>query len=363
MPNTEPDTKAGGYLTLLPYLAREQYEVTSIIWAMTPWGAPLVSGLRGAVSASGEPWLGLTYESPVSYLRVAAPLQQKELEFLHLQRLTVDARAAMGTELFDAILEQGEPPDFTVASQGQSVGVEMTQFTIANRRQAQGLFFEVSSRVANQQRHRISHLSGYQIFMWFGSASDPAGLPYRKNDSSLYDQLVEALVAHSPDPEAHKVQGEALPQELGDWPVQSAKDARYFSIPLVGGAPASPFYATTGMHTNLAYQSDHSATEEWAKLRAAIARKDRERNNVLVISAGGPDNLGRCFASEEALAEFLLQHPEPVYAQHLSSIIMHFWSTGQAVQLLGDQPRELWPGYFQGWSSAFHAYNVPEHGA
>jgi hypothetical protein len=197
--------------------------------------------------------------------------------------------------------------------------------------------------------------------MWFGSASDPAGQPYKKNDPSLYDQLVESLVAHSPDPEAQKVGGPEIPARLESWSVETAEDARYYSIPLLNGAPASPFYAATGMHVVLAYQSDHTPVNEWAKLRAAIARKDREPNDVLVISAGAPDNLGRCFATEEVLADFMLQRPEPVSAQHLSSIIMHFWSTGRAIELLGDQPRELWPGYFQGWSPAFHAYRPPEH--
>jgi hypothetical protein len=64
-------------------------------------------------------------------MRVSSPLKKKELELLHLQRLSVDARAATGGEWFDAILAQGEPPDFTVSIQGQAVGVEMTQFTIA----------------------------------------------------------------------------------------------------------------------------------------------------------------------------------------------------------------------------------------
>jgi hypothetical protein len=199
--------------------------------------------------------------------------------------------------------------------------------------------------------------------MWFGNASDPAGLPYKKNDSSLYDELIESLVAHAPDPEAHKVQGLEMPQNLGDWPVQSAKDVRYFSIPLLNGAPASPFYAVTGMHVVLSYQSDHTSQYEWAKLRAAIERKDKDSNNVLVISVGAPDRQGRCFLSEEVLAEFLLHHPEPISAQHLSSIIMHFWSTGRAIQLLGDEPMELWPGYFQGWSPAFHPYKVPQQPA
>jgi hypothetical protein len=112
----------------------------------------------------------------------------------------------------------------------------------------------------------------------------------------------------------------------------------------------------TGLCTVLAFQSDHSAQDEWIKLRKAVERKDREENNVLVISVGAPNKEGSCFLAEEVLAQFLLDHPEPLSAKHLSSVIMHFWSTGRAVQLLGDAPQEMWPGYLQGWNPAAHSF-------
>lgn len=359
MPDEEGEIGADGYLTLLPYLARESGSVSSIVAGMTPWGAPLVSGLRGEDEA-GRPWLGLICETPVSYLRVAEPMGVKEHELLHLQRLAVDARLATGSELYDAIVGEAEPPDFVVTSQGQRVGVEMTQFTISQRRQAQALFFEVTSRLADQQRHRLTHLAGYQVYMWFGSASDGASLPYRKNDAASYNAVVEALVAHYPDPDAHLVKGGNLPEQVDVKPVRATGEVQYFSLPLLGGVPATPFYAMTGLHTVLAFQSDHVAVDEWARLRTAVERKDRDCNNVLVVSVGAPDRLGRCFASEESLASFMLDNPEPLSTKHLSSVILHFWSTGRAVELVGDSPKELWRGYLQGWSPASHPFRLPD---
>jgi hypothetical protein len=329
--------------------------MTSLLCSMSPWGTPLVSGIEGAAE-NGDPWLGLIIESPIPWLRVNSPLQPKEKELFHLQRLAVDYRTATGRELFDAITGEDEAPDFHISSNGQEFGWEMTGFVIRERREAQGMFFEVTSRLAHQQRHRIGHLSGYQVYIWFGAAWDAAGLPFKKNDEASYNELVESLVAHLPDPDQHKVQSGELPRQVEARPVRTTADVQYFTIPLLGGVPASPFYAMTGMHVALAYQSDHTAPSEWAKLRAAIRRKDRPANNVLVISAGAPDNFGRCFVGEEVLADFMLRNPEGITAERLSSVILHFWSTGRAVELLGEHPQELWPALFQGWSPAFHPF-------
>jgi hypothetical protein len=241
VPSEDADNSADGYMLLLPYLARESGRICGGVASLSPWGAPLVSGLRGQAS-SGQPWLGLINESPIPYLRVAAPMGVKEHETLHLQRLAVDIRLTTGFEFYDAIIGNAEPPDFTVSRHGQNLGIEMTQFAIPERRQAQALFFEVTGRLADQQRHRLTHLAGYQVYMWFGSASDGAGLPYKKNDSSSYNAIVDALVAHQPDPTAHRVAGGRLPEQANVKPVQAASDVQYFSLPLLGGVPASPFY-------------------------------------------------------------------------------------------------------------------------
>jgi len=347
--------QADGYLTLLPYLAHESGEVTGGVCGLTPWGAPVVSGLRG-FNGAGEPWLGILLESPTAYMRVTTPLQKKEYELLHLRRLAVDARAARGVDLFDAVVGEAEPPDFIVASGDQRLGYEMTQFAIPDRRQAQSLFFEVSARLADQQQHRISHLSGYQLYIWFGAASDAAGLPFKRSNQTIYDELLEAFIAHIPDPDQFRVSASKTPEQVKFKPVRTVADVQFLSIPLLGSVPASLFYAVTGLNVALAFQSDHTAGGEWAKLRAAVKRKDKPANNILVISVGAPDKFGRCFASEEVLADFMLEFPETLQVEHLSSVILHFWNTGRVVELLGEKPVALWPGHFEGLSPAFHPF-------
>jgi hypothetical protein len=204
-------------------------------------------------------------------------------------------------------------------------------------------------------------LGTYQIFVWFGGDDDTAGLPFNRSATDSYDELVEAIVAHFPSPEAHLVQGDQLPQTFNPAGlVRTPGDVQFFSVPLLGGVPNSRFYALTGMHVALAYQSDHSAVNEWENLRRRLARKDVASNNAVIISAGAPDKFGRCFVAEEMLAELLLRNPETIRGEHLSSVILHFWSTGRAVQLLGDDgPTELWRALYEGSVPSFQPFPPP----
>jgi len=315
--------------------------------------------LRGK-DENEEPWIGIADETPINWLRLGAPISKPELEILHLQRIATDHRLATGRELYDAIVpvSPGEdPPDIYAYIGETKIGWELTAFSNSSRRQAQALFFEVTKRLVNQQRWRIGHLAGYHINMWFGAADDPAGLPFRSSDQIAYDRLVESLVSHQPNPDQYRVSYGQMPTQLvGFEPVRTPDEVSFMSIPLLGGAPASAFFAMTGMSAGLAFQSDHTASEEWAKLQKTIERKDKPDNDRLLISAGAPDTMGRCFVGEEVLARFMLEHAESMSATHLSSVILHFWSTGQAVELLGDRPVELWPAVYQGYTPSVHPF-------
>lgn len=315
--------------------------------AATPWGTPLVSWLRGT-RADGSSLLALMFETPINWMQVSAPLPKKELERLHLRKLAMDCRAATGNELFDEVTNEGETPDFRTLTEGKESGWEMTQLAIEQRRLAQELFFGVTERVAELPRRKIRHLFGYQIYMWFGDARDTAGLPFKKNKTEAYEELVQALVAYHPDPNLFKFHGDELPAQAPPYPIHDIEGVQFFAIPLLGGVPASPLHAITGINFGLAFQSDHFATDEWEKLRDVVRRKDKPSNDILVISAGAPDRMGRCFTTEEVLAGFLIDNPAELRAEHLSAVILHFWSTGRAFDLLGDAPRELWPASYSG---------------
>lgn len=349
-----------GYLTLLPYFATADGTVDAAIALMAPWGAPLLSGMRGKMK-DGEPVLSLVYESPQSWLRLGERMSKGQLELFHIQRLAIDCRAATGQELFLAVEPGSDPPDMRAFVDGGSAGWELTAFALQQRHLAQALFAEVRRRVANQQRHRVGHLTGFFVHMWFGSAADPASLPYQKSDETALEALVESLVAHRPDPDQFKVREGELPQVFPWLPVHGPSDVTYCAIPLLGGVPTSPLYCLTGFEIGLAFQSEHTASEEWARLKEVVSRKDKPGNDVLLISAGAPDRTGTCYPAEEVVISLLLEHPQTVEAQHLKSVIVHFWSSGRAVEILHSQ-QELWPPLYGGIMPSHQPF-LPSPGA
>lgn len=357
-PAAPPQT---GYMTLLPLFAEEAITVDGTIMLPSPWGAPLVMGAYGSDS-QGQPIRILINEIPVNFLRPTRPLDEPDkwqLELFHLQRAGVDAKLAKGADLFQAAEKGSDPPDALVHVNGQQSGWELTTLSIESRRLSHDLFNRVRAKLAFQQRHRISHLTGHTVYMWFGMAAQASGLPYRRNDEAAVDQLIDALSAYQPDPAHYTYSTEnGMPAQLtaGFRAVEAPGDVAFFCTPFVGGVPTSPLFTMTGMEVGLAYQSVHSVRAEWAKLREPIRKKDRSGNNVLLISAGAPDRLGSMYVAEEVLADFLLQHPEPVEIKNLSAVLLHFWSTGRTVNILGSAPQEAWPSVYQRFSPSFHPY-------
>jgi hypothetical protein len=262
--------------------------------------------------------------------------------------------------MVDAWTRGSEPPDFVVHTRGTTSGWELTSFTVAQRRAANSLFGRVRGAVALQQRHRIGHLSGYQVNTWFGTSSEPAGLPYRRTDDAAVDELVEFLVSYTPDPSQFVVPGGPPPEQLVNAsPVTAPNEVRFFCVPLLGAVPATPFYALTGFLLGLSFQSEHGLADEWSRLHEKIARKDRQGNDVLLISAGAPDSLGQSHLAEEVLANWMLSDPQPTEAVHLKAVFLHFWSSGAAYSLLGERPKALWAPIYQGLVAAHHPLVPP----
>ena len=345
------------FVTLLPMRLEQNMTPTHVLVVPSPWGSPLVMG-SNATDSAGGPVLILINEATVNFLRPTQALDEPDkwqLEMFHLQRASVDARLATRSDLFHAVEKGDNPPDATVHIGDQQVSWELTTFSIESRRLAHDLFMRVRGKVALQQRHRVSHLAGHIIYMWFGAEGQGSGLPYRRNDDAAADQLVEALVQYQPDPTHYTVETQGGPPAqlpAGFDTVNAPGDVRFFCSPFMNAVPTSPLFSLTGLEIGLAYQSVHSAHTEWQKLRATIRRKDHPGNKVLLISVGAPDRFGSQYPAEEVLAGFLLDHPESIESDHLSAVILHFWSTGRAVNILGDEPQELWRPIYQGVTPA-----------
>lgn len=123
-----------------------------------------------------------------------------------------------------------------------------------------------------------------------------------------------------------------------------------FSLPPAGGPPAVAAMKGRDEIGRPWLGITYDAPFSWLRLSEPIDQHSMER------TVGAPDQMGRCFASEELLAHFLLEYPEAISATHLTSVVMHFWSTGQAVELLGEAPSMLWPPLYQGFLAGSHPF-------
>jgi hypothetical protein len=348
--NADVDDKGAGFIRALPLRIQfEHFEGSDVRLATNGFGVPNAVAIGG--TTDGEPALVIVNESPTTWVRTAPAFDKRNLELLHLQRFAVDYRLATGSEAYLAIQPGGDPPDFVAeVGNGTTVGWELTAFTISERRNAQALFNALRRLLVVQQRHRVTHLAGFDTYVWFGRSSDSGGLPHRHNDTEAQQQLLEALINHRPDPNEFRTEGTSLPQQLDMTPVQTPQDAQFISVPMMGGAPLSLLFLSTGTEIHLAYQSSHTASITWSRLQQAIAKKDRPGNDNLLISVGAPDRNGMTYATEELLANFIMEHPRPVETRHLKNVILHFWSTGVAISLTnGCQP--MWSPIYTGIQS------------
>lgn len=181
----------------MPVFLEKEFVVRAILGAATPWGAPLLLGLAGTDPAAPEdPRTLLVYEWPVEAANVGRAIGQGELEELHLARLQSDVLAAEGTTPFKSVGRGADPPDFVATYRGQSVGLELTQLTLPDRRLAHGLFRLVRDALLKADRRDLQHLQGCVLYMWFGDEGDPLGLPHRRSEDVPLQAIVDAVIEY-----------------------------------------------------------------------------------------------------------------------------------------------------------------------
>jgi hypothetical protein len=163
--------RAGGFLHFLPtFELSENMLVTSPIMVCQPWFAPSLAGFIGYPERNPEDkqW-HITYEHPIQY--TDGEFSEKIFyELYHLERFCTDYLLWKGVPIYERIDGGGDPPDFVCVTDSGRVGVECTQFTIADRRRAYGLFRNV--RTAILEHNRISrklfaNLLGLAVYLRF----------------------------------------------------------------------------------------------------------------------------------------------------------------------------------------------------
>jgi hypothetical protein len=173
------------------------------------------------------------------------------------------------------------------------------------------------------------------VYVWFPGTTGMR-FPFKPNDEAAIDELLHALLAYQPSPNQLVVLGDALPDPAPDpGMVTTPSGASFYAAPFFNSAPDTLFAATTGFELGLAYTTAHSQTTARAELTRLVQKHDKPGVDWLLISAGAPNRDGQTFVTEEVVGHFLLDHPQPLATpKHIRRVTIHFWSTGEARDLL-----------------------------
>jgi hypothetical protein len=346
----------GTFFTVPVRIGEVGGKADGMIMLPSPWGVPLGMGLYGTTGDQAEQTLWISLDQEITWLHTAIPLEKRAIEKIHVQRFAADCRRATGRDPYNSIeTSTVDPPDFLVrGGEGKVKGLECAAFSIEERRGAQALFNNFKSKLVIQPRNRTGHLSGSSILTWFGRGQNPDSRPPKKNDDAAAKELISALVQYRPDMDTlRRAFSIGMHPQMPPLATnQTPRDASFYSVPLLGAMPTGPFTSATGYDIALSYTTTHTASTVSAVIRKLVSDHDQEGVDKFLITSGGPDRLGSIHPAEQILSDFYLKNSASLKTKYIRSVIFHRWPTGDAYELLGDQPKKLWPAIYRDYLPA-----------
>ena len=298
-----PAAASGGFMHFLPpFQVQETITMTSMLVRLPPWFSPLLGGFiaHSERDLNDRMWF-VTYEQPLQLLAESRSDRWAN-ERLHLDRYCTDFLLRHGESPYERIERGGEPPDFLCSVGDAQRGVECTQMTVAERRQAFGLFKRVRAAVtrsAEQSRSRFAALRGLAVYMRFEGLNGQPEFPPAASDAAAVAEIVDELAKFRPEIDPTWVPSGPLPEQAP--PVTIARTnlgCSFHAAPLMNALPDTPFFTSTGFELGFGLQTVHRPESAWRQLAEIIERKDRVANDELIITAGGPDRDGYSYPSE-----------------------------------------------------------------
>ncbi len=362
-------SSSGGFLHFFPpFQIAEDMLVTSLLYRPQPWFAPSLAGFVGYPVRDPEDmqW-HITYEQPIQLL-AGAPLDRWTHERLHIDRFCTDYLLRHGRSPYESLERGSDPPDFMGLTDGKRLGIECTQLTVQERREAFGLFKRVRGGIVDavgESRSRFAHLRGLAIYMRFQRGDGQEDLPPAATDSQAVSEIVEAFADFHPDIDALRTPGGAPPEQAPPLTIGTTSfGCSFHAAPLMNAMPDTPFFIATGFEMGFGLLSLHQPEAAWQQIVKAIGRKDKQGNDDLIITVGGPDREGYAFPSEELVADIALRLPvDPPPAKHLTRAWIHFWTTGRIVQILPERQNTVEVAYRGGLTPSHLSLGQPPEAA
>lgn len=237
--------------------------------------------------------------------------------------------------------------------------------TVIERRAAFGLFKRVRAalvRSAAESRSRFAALAGLVVYMSFEGAAGKPEFPPGSSDANAVSKIVERLSEFRPEIDPTWVEGDIPPVQAPPITMGSTSfGCRFHAAPFTNALPDTPFFISTGFEVGFGMLSIHRPAGAWQQVVEIVERKDREGTDDLIITVGGPDRDGYAFPSEELVADLALRFAaQPPIAQHLSSVRLHFWTTGRIVQLIPERAEIVEPFYRGGLVPSHSQFSLNE---
>jgi hypothetical protein len=313
------------------------WNISAVAIAPLPWSGAASFSLVGT-DADGEPLLVVGFEWPLSWLRTVQPVEKFHVEWLHLRRFSSDQALATGDHAFGDVRPGNDPPDATVLTDAGEIGVEATALTIQSRRWVHNLFLQLRQALQEAEPSAFAKLTGHVVYVWFqeSAAPGPPVEPHRRSDAAALNELVLASAEYEPPVDALKHDGGPPPEELPEIPLAgTGAGARFYGVPIGDGVPASMLFTQAAFDIGLAYTTPITAEAAWQEVQRLVDKHDQRGVDLLLITAGGPDDRGNAYPAEEAVARFLVEHALGLSRppEHINQIVLHSWATGQATTL------------------------------
>jgi hypothetical protein len=236
---------------------------------------------------------------------------------------------------------------------------------LTSRRSTNGAFQVIRNAILNEPRERFAHLGGHVVYMWFGGGQNDLSLPPSPRSTGDLKAVIDALADYQINPEAFAYRTDSVedgpPENLSGANVEFNQDlpgSTFYAMPMQGAAPATLFFMRTGFEIGMAFSTTEEVDKVWSELGRVVHEHDKSSIDHLLVTVGGPNKDGYAFPAEDYLARVAVETPQPLPPmRHLKRVVLHFWQSGQIVELLPEFHAHppVYPGQY---ACAYHSATV-----
>jgi hypothetical protein len=293
-------------------------------------------GLEGA-DASGTPLLTSAFELPVKSPNFRRSVEQDVQERFHLERYRADYLIQHGKVPFEEVRRGDDPTDFTVKVEDGWNCLDCVSFAFQEQRNAYRLFEVLRRKLLDGASGRtFGGIRNCVVIVAFGDLTE---LPPRRRDDTIVEPLLDAFETCSVDGlPVEEAATRAATRGLGMPMVGQSQtpggEAAFVANFVPPGSLGGEVFERFGFDVHLQMQIQLSETDVRSKIEDVVKGHDKPEIEHLLVTAGGPDQEGLRYPSEELAARFLIDCGPPKLAPvHLQKVTLHLWDAGEVVPL------------------------------